>query len=178
MSLSLSKKREGTRVANSFSSIELSVSRVLIKPFTGRRETGNGHSTWLVQPWIGFYEDLSVSGNESSKTENSASRGKSEIPTRLERRSWRGVDDSFAGCWTKRRETLKHPFAGWRVGSMAENLDRVGLNVNRTGTAQEGCVGCRFKLEPVSVEMGSIHTQTHTHTHAHVEGMGLSILHC
>lgn len=47
MSLSLSKKREGTRVANSFSSIELSVSRVLIKPFTGRRETGNGHSTWL-----------------------------------------------------------------------------------------------------------------------------------
>lgn len=59
---------------------------------------------------------------------------------------------------------------------MAENLDRVGLNVNRTGTAQEGCVGCRFKLEPVSVEMGSIHTQTHTH--AHVEGMGLSILHC
>lgn len=61
---------------------------------------------------------------------------------------------------------------------MAENLDHVGLNVNRTGTAQEGCVGCRFKLEPVSVEMGSIHTQTHTHTHAHVEGMGLSILHC
>lgn len=59
---------------------------------------------------------------------------------------------------------------------MAENLDHVGLNVNRTETAQEGCVGCRFKLEPVSVEMGSIHTQTHTH--AHVEGMGLSILHC
>ena len=75
MSLSLSKKREGTRVANSFSSIELSVSRVLIKPFTGRRETGNGHSTWLVQPWIGFYEDLSVSGNESSKRQKTVRVG-------------------------------------------------------------------------------------------------------
>lgn len=54
---------------------------------------------------------------------------------------------------------------------MVENLDHVGLNVNRTRTAQEGCVGCRFKLEPVSVEMGSIHTRIHTHTHT-VGGRG------
>lgn len=34
--------------------------------------------------------------------------------------------------------------------------------VNRESNQdRSGCVGCRFKLEPVSVEMGSVHTHTH-----------------
>lgn len=33
--------------------------------------------------------------------------------------------------------------------------------VNRESNQdRSGCVGCRFKLEPVSVEMGSVHTHT------------------
>lgn len=47
--------------------------------------------------------------------------------------------------------------------------------VNRESNQDRpGCVGCRFKLEPVSVEMGSVHT----HTHMGRGRMGLSILHC
>lgn len=65
--------------------------------------------------WIGFYEDLSVSGNvaatkklEDRKQCEPRKKARDESLTRFER-SWRGVGDSFADSGRKGETLIRLP---------------------------------------------------------------------